>query len=94
MKYQWCFSDDLYKRHIQYNKYWNEEFQAYFITDTQVKKLIKPFIKSKSENKPINDKLLNEDNKTSHNPNKQATDTKENINKDNKIIDLDFIKNL
>ena len=71
-----------------------EEFQGYFITDTEVKKLIKPFIKSKSENKPLNDKLLNEDNKTSHNPNIQATDTKENINKDSKIIDLDFIKNL
>lgn len=71
-----------------------EEFQGYFITDTEVKKLIKPFIKPKSENKPINDKLLNEDNKTSHNPNIQATDTKENINKDSKIIDLDFIKNL
>ena len=71
-----------------------EEFQAYFITDTEVKKLIKPFIKPKSENKPLNDKLLNKDNKTSYNPNKQATDTKENINKDNKIIDLDFIKNL
>ena len=71
-----------------------EEFQGYFITDTEVKKLIKPFIKPKSENKPLNDKLLNEDKKTSHNPNNQATDTKENINKDNKIIDLDFIKNL
>lgn len=71
-----------------------EEFQGYFIADTEVKKLIKPYIKPKSENKPINDKLLNEDNKTSHNPNKQATDTKEDMNKDNKIIDLDFIKNL
>lgn len=71
-----------------------EEFQGYFITDTEVKKLIKPYIKSKSENKPINNKLLNEDNKTSHNPNKQATDTKEDTNKDSKIIDLDFIKNL
>ena len=71
-----------------------EEFQAYFITDTEVKKLIKPYIKPKSENKPINDKLINEDNKTSYNPNKQATDTKENTNKDSKIIDLDFIKNL
>ena len=64
------------------------EDKRYFITDKEVKKLIKLFIK------PINDKLINEDNKTSHNPNIQATDTKENTNKDNKIIDLDFIKNL
>lgn len=62
-----------------------EEFQAYFITDTEVKKLIKPFIK------PINDKLLNDSNKTSHNPNIQATDTKED---NNKIIDLLFLEKI
>ena len=67
-----------------------EEFQGYFITDTEVKKLIKPFIKPKSENKPINedntlnDKLLNEDN----------TLNDKLLNEDSKIIDLDFIKNL
>lgn len=62
-----------------------EEFQGYFITDTEVKKLIKPFIK------PINDKLLNDGNKTSHNPNIQATDTKED---NNKIIDLLFLEKI
>ena len=62
-----------------------EEFQAYFITDTEVKKLIKPYIKPKSENKPINEQTIKDDNKTSYNPNKQATDN---------IIDLSFIDNL
>ena len=63
-----------------------QEFQAYFISDNQVKEIIKPFIKPKRENKPINEQSIKEDNKTSHNPNKQTTD--------NNIIDLSFIDNL
>ena len=62
-----------------------QEFQAYFISDNQVKEIIKPFIKPKNENKPINEQTIKEDNKTSHNPNKQTTDN---------IIDLSFIDNL
>lgn len=62
-----------------------EEFQAYFITDTEVKKLIGPYIKPKNENKPINEQTIKEKDKTSHNPNKRATDN---------IIDLSFIDNL
>ena len=71
-----------------------EEFQGYFITDTRVKELIKPFIKPKNKNKYVDNKLISKDNKTSHNPNKQATDTKEEPSKNNKIIDLDFLKNI
>ena len=62
-----------------------EEFQGYFITDTEVKKLIKPFIK------PINDKLLNDDNKTSKNGCERVTDIKED---NNKIIDLLFLEKI
>lgn len=66
------------------------EFQGYFIEDSQVKKIIKQFIKPKSTNKNINDKLVIKDIKTSKNVNNQATTMKE----ENKIIDLSFIDNL
>ena len=66
------------------------EFQGYFISDDEVKKIIKPFIKPKKENKNINDKLVVEDIKNSKNSNKQAIE----VNKENKIIDLSFIENL
>lgn len=67
----------------------NEEFQAYYISDEEVKKIIKPFIKPKSENKSSNDKLINECNEVAHNSNNKVTDTK-----GNNIIDLSFIDNL
>ena len=80
------------------------EFQGYYISDDEVKKIIKPFIKTKDfqfkeikaikrENKNIkidNDKLLKGDNKTSKNKPSEVTEVKE----DNKIIDLSFIDNL
>jgi len=61
-----------------------EEFQAYFITDTEVKKLIEPYIK------PINEQTINDDNKTSKNGRERART----ISNDNNIIDLSFIDNL
>ena len=61
-----------------------EEFQAYFITDTEVKKLIEPYIK------PINEQTINDDNKTSKNGHERARTT----SKDDNIIDLSFIDNL
>lgn len=61
-----------------------QECQSYYISDKQVKEIIKPFIKPKSKNKSINE-TIKDDNKTSHNPNIQATDN---------IIDLSFIDNL
>ena len=61
-----------------------EEFQAYFITDTEVKKLIEPYIK------PINEQTINDDNKTSKNGHERART----ISDDNNIIDLSFIDNL
>lgn len=67
-----------------------EEFQGYFITDTEVKKLIEPYIETKTENKAINDKLLNDDNKNSKNEHERART----ISNDNNIIDLSFIDNL
>lgn len=66
------------------------EFQGYFIEDSQVKKIIKPFIKPKNSNKNISDKLPIKDIKTSKNVNNEATV----IKKENKIIDLSFIDNL
>lgn len=66
-----------------------QEFQAYFISDDEVKKIIKPLIRPKSENKPFNDKLINECNEVAHNSNNKVTDTK-----GNNIIDLSFIDNL
>lgn len=65
------------------------EFQGYFISDDEVKKIIKPLIRPKSENKPFNDKLVNECNEVAHNSNNKVTDTK-----GNNIIDLSFIDNL
>lgn len=61
-----------------------EEFQAYFIEDTQVKKLIEPYIKTK-------DKLINDNNKTSENGRERVRDIKEDSNK---IIDLSFLDNI
>lgn len=66
-----------------------EEFQGYFITDTEVKKLIKPYIKPKKENKPTNELTINDDNKTSKNKHERARDIKE-----GNIIDLSFIDNI
>lgn len=62
-----------------------KECQSYYISDKQVKEIIKPYIKPKSENKPTNEQTIKDDDKTSHNPNIQATDN---------IIDLSFIDNL
>ena len=62
-----------------------EEFQTYYIEDTQVKKIIKPYIKN------TNDKLLNDDNETSKNGHERVTDIKED---NNKIIDLLFLEKI
>lgn len=67
-----------------------EEFQGYFITDTEVKKFIEPYIKPKNENKPINEQTINDDNKISKNEHERART----ISNDNNIIDLSFIDNL
>ena len=73
-----------------------KECQSYYISDNEVKKIIKPFIKPKAknieskENKSTNDKLIKIDNKTSINQNNTVTEVQEK----NKIIDLSFIDNL
>lgn len=67
-----------------------EEFQGYFITDTEVKKFIEPYIKPKNENKPTNEQTINDDNKISKNEHERART----ISNDNNIIDLSFIDNL
>lgn len=66
------------------------EFQGYYISDDEVKEIIKPFIKPKKENKPIEDKLIVKDNKTPNIKNKKVIEVKG----ENKIIDLSFIDNL
>lgn len=66
------------------------EFQGYFISDQEVKKLIGPYIKPKNENKPTNEQTINDDNKTSKNGYERARA----ISNDNNIIDLSFIDNL
>lgn len=83
-----------------------EEFQSFYIDHTQVKKMIKPYIKPKvvrdektsidntkselNQNININDKLVTKHIGTAINQNRTVTDTKEK----NKIIDLSFIDNL
>ena len=62
-----------------------KECQSYYISDTEVKKLIKPYIKPKDDRKVIND------NKTSKNGSERETDIKED---NNKIIDLSFLENI
>ena len=62
------------------------ECQSYYISDKQVKEIIKPYIKPK--NKVIKDEIQGEENKTSENRSYKATGTKDNI------IDLSFIDNL
>ena len=62
------------------------ECQSYYISDKQVKEIIKPYIKPK--NKVIKDEIQGEEYKTSENRSYKATDTKDNI------IDLSFIDNL
>ena len=63
-----------------------QECQSYYISDKQVKEIIKPYIKPK--NKVIKDEIQGEEYKTSENRSYKATDTKDNI------IDLSFIDNL
>ena len=64
------------------------ECQSYYISESEIQKIIKPYIKPKSSNKVIKDKLQGEAHKTSENRSSKATDTKDNI------IDLSFIDNL
>lgn len=68
-----------------------QECQAYYITDEQVKSIIRPFKQPKSENKPSSDELVNKCNEVAYNSNNKVTDAKE--SRDN-IIDLSFIDNL
>ena len=67
-----------------------QECQSYYISDKQVKEIIKPYIKPKKENKPTNELTINDDNKTSKNGHERART----ISDDNNIIDLSFIDNL
>ena len=67
-----------------------KECQSYYISDKQVKEFIKPYIKSKSkiENKPINDKTIEDTNKTSLRATQSVTEAKDNI------IDLSFLEKI
>lgn len=65
-----------------------KECQSYYISDKQVKEFIKPYIKSKSENKPINDKTIKDTNKNSLRATQSATEPKDNI------IDLSFLEKI
>lgn len=67
-----------------------QEFQGYFITNDEVKKIIKPFIKPNNDSKKVDDKLQVNILKDSKNLNNKATYQ----NKENKIIDLSFLNNL
>ena len=66
------------------------EFRGYYISDEQVKEFIKPYIKSKSkiENKPIDNKTIEETNKTSLRATQSLTEAKDNI------IDLSFLEKI
>lgn len=65
-----------------------KECQSYYISDKQVKEFIKPYIKSKSENKPINDKTIKDTNKNSLRATQSVTEAKD------KIIDLSFLEKI
>ena len=67
-----------------------KECQSYYISDKQVKEFIKPYIKSKSkiENKPINDKTIEDTNKNSLRATQSVTKAKDNI------IDLSFLEKI
>ena len=67
-----------------------KECQSYYISDKQVKEFIKPYIKSKSkiENKPINDKTIEDTNKNSLRATQSVTEAKDNI------IDLSFLEKI
>ena len=67
-----------------------KECQSYYISDKQVKEFIKPYIKSKSkiENKPINDKTIEDTNKNSLRATQSVTEAKD------KIIDLSFLEKI
>lgn len=67
-----------------------KECQSYYISDKQVKEFIKPYIKSKSkiENKPINDKIIEDTNKNSLRATQSVTEAKDNI------IDLSFLEKI
>ena len=64
------------------------ECQSYFINDNEINKILEPFKKPKSENKPKADKSIVEDNKTSKKLNNSLTPIKKDI------TDLSFIDNL
>lgn len=67
-----------------------KECQSYYISDKQVKEYIKPYIniKSKIENKPIDDKTIEETNKTSLRATQSLTEAKDNI------TDLSFLEKI
>lgn len=67
-----------------------KECQSYYISDKQVKEFIKPYIniKSKIENKPIDNKTIEETNKTSLRATQSLTEAKDNI------IDLSFLEKI
>lgn len=72
------------------------EFQGYYISDNEVKEIIKPYLKPKevkselNQNININDKLVTKHIETAINQNDKVTD----ITEKNKILDLSFIDNL
>lgn len=65
-----------------------KECQSYYISDKQVKEFIKPYIKPKKENKPIDDKTIEDTNKTSLRATQSLTEPKDNI------IDLSFLEKI
>ncbi len=69
-----------------------QEFQGYFISNNEVKEIIKPYLKPKKENKLTNDKLSKDKNKAQHKPNIEVID-KVAVTEDN-IIDLSFLDKL
>ena len=64
------------------------ECQSYYISDEEVRKTIKPFIKPKNQSKDNPSQLINAPNKTSEKSNNKLKPIKENIN------DLSFLDNL
>ena len=65
-----------------------KECQSYYISDKQVKEIIKPYIKPKKENNSEQDKICEEKCKTA----KNGTESLKKVN-DN-IVDLNWLDNL
>lgn len=75
-----------------------QEFQGYFISNSEVKEIIKPYLKPRTENKPINDKLLKDENKIQYKSNIEVMDKKEELKQvavtEDNITDLSFLDKL